>query len=168
MNPEEKNQRWIAVKAKITDMVGLHRMLHLWRMQGKCIVFTNGCFDLLHLGHVEYLAKAASLGNKLVVGLNSDASVRALKGESRPIQDLESRSHVLASLGFVDAVVPFEEDTPALLITQVKPDILVKGGDWAPESIVGYEFVRSYGGQVLSIPLVEGRSTTNIENKIKS
>lgn len=168
MNPEEKNQRWAAVKARITDKVGLVRMLQLWRMQGKRIVFTNGCFDLLHLGHVEYLAKAASLGNKLVVGLNSDASVRRLKGESRPIQDLESRSHILASLGFVDAVVAFEEDTPALLIELVKPDFLVKGGDWPAESIVGFEMVHGYGGQVLSIPLVEGRSTTNIEKKIKS
>ncbi|MEY4111246.1 MAG: D-glycero-beta-D-manno-heptose 1-phosphate adenylyltransferase [Bacteroidota bacterium] len=168
MNPEEKNQRWAAVKARITDNKGLSRLLHLWRMQGHRIVFTNGCFDLLHLGHVEYLAKAASMGNKLVVGLNSDGSVRKLKGVNRPIQDLESRAHILASLAFVDVVVPFEEDTPELLIEQVKPDILVKGGDWAPESIVGYNFVRGYGGQVLSIPLVEGRSTTNIEMKIKS
>jgi rfaE bifunctional protein nucleotidyltransferase chain/domain len=167
MNQEE-NQRWAAVKSRITDPIGLSRMLHLWRMQGQHIVFTNGCFDILHLGHVEYLAKAASLGNKLIIGLNSDASVRKLKGSTRPIQDITSRSHILASLGFVDAVVPFEEDTPILLIEMVRPDVLVKGGDWPTEKIAGSEFVQSYGGRVISIPLIEGHSTTNIEKRIKS
>jgi rfaE bifunctional protein nucleotidyltransferase chain/domain len=117
---------------------------------------------------VEYLAKAASLGNKLIIGLNSDASVRKLKGSTRPIQNITSRSHILASLGFVDAVVPFEEDTPILLIEMVRPDVLVKGGDWPTEKIAGSEFVQSYGGRVISIPLIEGHSTTNIEKRIKS
>jgi rfaE bifunctional protein nucleotidyltransferase chain/domain len=167
MNQEETSSRWAAVKARITDRTGLSRMLNIWRMKGDKIVFTNGCFDLLHLGHVEYLAKAASMGNRMVIGLNSDGSVRRLKGESRPIQDLNSRAHILASLCFVDAVIAFEEETPAELIQLVRPDVLVKGGDWPVEKIVGYELVQSYGGKVVSIPLVEGFSTSNIEKKIK-
>ena len=138
-----------------------------WRNQGKVVVFTNGCFDILHLGHVEYLQQAASLGDFLVVGLNSQASVSRLKGPSRPIQDEKSRAAVLASLTSVDAVCIFEEDTPERLIHALSPDILVKGGDWKPEDILGSDWVLSRGGKVRSISFVEGYSTTRIEQKIR-
>lgn len=130
------------------------------------VVFTNGCFDLLHPGHVDYLYRARALGAFLVVGLNSDASVRRLKGPTRPINSEQSRALVLAALGCVDSVVLFEEDTPLELIKQVKPEILVKGGDWPVEQIVGREFVEAHGGSVLSIALLPGYSTTNIIKKI--
>ena len=131
------------------------------------IVFTNGCFDLLHLGHVSYLAQASALGNRLIVGLNSDASVQTLeKGALRPLQNQESRALIMASLAVVDLVVIFNEHTPLQLIELIKPDVLVKGGDWQPESIVGYQEVKARGGQVLSIPLEEGYSTSAIEKKI--
>jgi len=138
-----------------------------WRNQGKVVVFTNGCFDILHLGHIEYLRQAASLGDFLVVGLNSQASVSRLKGPSRPIQDEKSRAAVLASLTSVDAVCIFEEDTPERLIHALSPDILVKGGDWKPEDILGSDWVLSRGGKVRSISFVEGYSTTRIEQKIR-
>ncbi|MBD5608401.1 MAG: D-glycero-beta-D-manno-heptose 1-phosphate adenylyltransferase, partial [Desulfovibrio sp.] len=139
-----------------------------WRKKGKKIVFTNGCFDLLHAGHIEILRKSAELGDKLVVGLNSDESVKRLKGKTRPIQSAESRATVLSALDSVDAVVIFEDDTPESLIKAVRPDYLVKGGDYSPEEIVGSSFVRSYGGQTLTIPLIEGESTTNIVNRIQA
>ena len=132
---------------------------------GEIVVFTNGCFDLMHRGHVEYLAKAREMGDRLVVGLNSDASVQRLKGPSRPIAKEESRAMVLAALGFVDRVVVFDDDTPAKLIEMVKPDILVKGGDYNRSNIVGADFVESYGGKVATIPLVEGESTTRLVEK---
>lgn len=138
-----------------------------WKMAGKKIVFTNGCFDLLHMGHVLYLEQAATLGDVLVVGLNDDQSVKKLKGPHRPINDVINRSHVLAALNSVAAVVIFEEDTPLNIITAIKPDVLVKGGDWTIDQIVGSDVVIKHGGSVLSLQYVEGYSTTNIESKIK-
>lgn len=138
-----------------------------WKKDGNKIVFTNGCFDLIHLGHVDYLEKARNLGDKMVVGLNTDASVQRNKGPERPITDEISRARVLAALAFVDAVILFEEETPYLLICQVSPDILVKGNDYNVQNIVGADFVQSKGGKVETITLVSGYSTSNIVNKIK-
>lgn len=133
----------------------------------KKIVFTNGCFDLLHVGHVRYLQEAKAQGQLLVVGVNSDASVKRLKGPTRPIQNENDRAEILAALAAVDFVVIFDEDTPAKLIETLRPDVLVKGGDWKPEQIVGGTFVLSYGGQVKSLQFVEGKSTTKIIEKSK-
>ena len=148
------------IKNKTLNKAELSVRLGQWRTQGLKVVFTNGCFDILHRGHVEYLSKAADMGDVLVVGLNTDASVRRLKGEGRPINNQEARALVLASLSFVDAVVLFDEDTPLELIKAVHPDVLVKGADYKPEEIVGADFVTSYGGTVTTIPLVEGYSST--------
>ena len=142
------------------------RMLAIWRFQGKKIVFTNGCFDILHLGHIDYLSSAKDLGDLLIIGLNTDESVKRIKGSNRPIQDEISRAFVLASLGFVDAVVFFGEDTPYNLIKTTQPDILVKGADYKPEDIVGYDIVKNKGGEIVTIEFLEGYSTTAIENKI--
>jgi D-glycero-beta-D-manno-heptose 1-phosphate adenylyltransferase len=144
-----------------------NRLLAYWRFRGFRIVFTNGCFDLMHLGHIDYLAKAASLGDILVIGLNTDLSVQRLKGKHRPIQDETSRAMILASLGFVDTVVFFGEDTPYDLIAAVQPDVLVKGADYKPEDIVGYDIVKQKGGEISTLEFLEGYSTTGIENKIK-
>jgi rfaE bifunctional protein nucleotidyltransferase chain/domain len=132
------------------------------RGEGKSLVFTNGVFDILHRGHCEYLADARALGDALIIGLNSDASVRRLKGEKKPIVAEEDRAAVLAFLACVDYVVLFEEDTPLHLISTLLPDVLVKGGDYALDDIVGRGEVESAGGRVLTIPLTEGRSSTNI------
>ena len=132
------------------------------------MVFTNGCFDILHYGHLHYLIQARELGDRLIIGLNSDASVSRLKGEHRPIQDLRTRQMMLASLEFVDAVVLFEEDTPLNLIKNLLPDILVKGGDYSPETIVGAKEVRDSGGEVKVLSFIPGYSTSSIEQKIKS
>ena len=129
------------------------------------VVFTNGCFDIIHAGHIDYLSKARNLGDVLVVGLNSDESVRRLKGPQRPINDVDARSKVLASLFFVDYVIVFEEDTPLYLIKSVRPDILVKGGDYTRDTVVGADFVESYGGKVVILPFIKGYSTTSIINK---
>lgn len=137
-----------------------------WHAAGARIVFTNGCFDLLHYGHLHYLAQARDLGDRLVVALNSGDSVRRLKGPSRPINDELTRAHLMAALEIVDAVVFFETDTPLELIRTVQPDVLVKGGDWKPEQIVGSDIVLARGGKVLSLPFVSGYSTTKIEQKI--
>ena len=131
------------------------------------LVFTNGCFDILHAGHVDYLQKARQLGDALWVGLNNDESVRKLKGDSRPIIDEKSRAMVLAALEAVDAVVLFKEETPGRLIDQVQPDVLVKGGDYLAEEIVGYQTVTTKGGTVKVLPFLEGHSTTSIIKKIK-
>ena len=131
------------------------------------LVFTNGCFDILHAGHVDYLQKARQLGDGLLVGLNNDESVRKLKGDSRPIVDERARAMVLAALESVDAVVLFKEETPARLIDQVQPDVLVKGGDYLAEEIVGYQTVTTKGGTVKVLPFLEGHSTTSIIKKIK-
>lgn len=132
------------------------------------VVFTNGCFDILHAGHVKYLREAAKLGEVLVVGLNSDSSVKRLKGESRPINSQNDRAEILCALGFVDYVVIFEEDTPLNLIQVIQPDVLVKGGDYTPDKVVGADFVKSRGGELFLIPFVEGKSTTNIIRKIEA
>ena len=154
------------IKNKLLSREALETKLAEWRSAGETIVFTNGCFDILHRGHVEYLAQAADLGDKLIVGLNTDASVKRLKGESRPVNDEKSRALLLSALQFVDAVVFFDEDTPYELIKQVQPDILVKGNDYKPEEIVGYDIVTAKGGKVLTIDLVEGFSTTNIIKRL--
>ena len=138
-----------------------------WKGESKKVVFTNGVFDLLHIGHITYLAKAAELGDKLVIGLNSDASVKRIKGEDRPVNDQNSRAMLLAALFFVDAVVVFEEDTPQQLIAELLPDILVKGADYAIENIVGAKEVLANGGEVKTINFVEGHSSTAIIQKIK-
>lgn len=152
---------------KIIDKDALSKLIANYRLKNQRIVFTNGCFDLLHQGHVTYLAQAASLGNRLIVGLNSDSSVQKLKGSHRPIQDEKSRALIMASLHVVSAVIIFSEDTPLELIQQIQPDILVKGGDWEPAKIIGADLVKSNGGQVISIPFIDGYSTTAIETKIK-
>jgi D-beta-D-heptose 7-phosphate kinase/D-beta-D-heptose 1-phosphate adenosyltransferase len=135
------------------------------RSEGKKIVFTNGCFDLLHVGHVRYLQEARSLGDVLVVGVNSDASVKRLKGPTRPVQVENDRAEILAALGCVGFSVIFTEDTPENLIKKVKPDILVKGGDWKIDQIVGGTFVAGYGGQVMSLQFIDGKSTTKLIEK---
>ena len=141
--------------------------LAVWRFHENKIVFTNRCFDILHLGHVDYLAKAAGEGTLLIVGLNSDASMKRIKGSSRPIQDENSRAMALAAFGFVDAVVIFEEDTPYDLIKRVQPDILVKGKDYEPKDIVGADIVEKKGGKLVTMDLVEDYSTSAIIDKIK-
>ncbi len=143
-------------------------LLEQWQKNNQKIVFTNGCFDLVHRGHLEYLAKAASMGDKLIIGLNTDASVRRLKGESRPINDEYSRALLLASLGFVDMVVFFEEETPYNLIQFVQPDILVKGSDYKTEDIVGYDIVKAKGGAIKTLDFVPGFSSTSIIEKIQN
>ena len=148
----------------IEEMILERRRL---RREGKRLVLTNGCFDLLHPGHVRYLSQARALGDALVVALNSDRSVRALKGEGRPILDQEDRAEVIAALECVDYVTIFDEETPRELIAAVLPDVLVKGGDWALDEIIGREEVEAAGGQVRSLPYVEGSSTTDIVERIK-
>lgn len=132
---------------------------------GKKVVFTNGCFDLLHVGHVRYLQEAKSLGDILVVALNTDASVKKLKGPTRPVQVENDRAEILAALGAVDFTILFSEETPEKVIQSIKPDILVKGGDWKIEQIVGAPFVQSYGGKVYSLNFIEGKSTTKLIEK---
>ena len=141
--------------------------LQKWKGQNEKIVFTNGCFDILHFGHIDYLKKAAALGTKLIVGLNNDASVKnQQKSASRPLQNEKSRSAIMASLYFVDAVIIFGEQTPINLIEDIVPNVLVKGSDYKPESIVGYDVVKNNGGEIITIDFVEGYSTTAIEQKI--
>ena len=152
---------------KIKELVSAKAQVGKWKSQNQKIVFTNGCFDLLHLGHVDYLEKARSLGDKLVLGLNSDDSVSRFKGPERPIQDQNSRATVLAALQFVDLVVFFNEDTPLNLITEIQPDILVKGSDYLAENIVGADVVKRNGGVVKTIDFVPGYSTSKIVEKIK-
>jgi rfaE bifunctional protein nucleotidyltransferase chain/domain len=156
------------VKSKIysRDSVEFARKLAIMRFKNKKIVFTNGCFDILHLGHIDYLAKAASQGDVLIVGLNTDESVRRIKGGNRPIQDEISRAMILASLRFVNYVVFFGEDTPYELIKTIRPNVLVKGADYKPEEIVGYDIVKARKGKIVTIEYLEGYSTTAIEKKI--
>ncbi len=162
------------IKGKITSSI--QEVVADWKSKNQTIVFTNGCFDILHRGHIEYLAQTADFGDKFVVGVNSDVSVRALdKGSSRPIQDENSRALIIAALDFVDAVVIFGEDTPYDLISKVQPNVLVKGGDYDAsvsdqqnsKYIVGSDIVKANGGKVEVIQFVEGYSTTKIEEKIK-
>ncbi len=154
------------IRAKILDVSSARRRVAAWRLPGARVVFTNGCFDLIHPGHLEYLAEARALGHYLVVGLNSDASVRRLKGENRPIMDQEARALLLASLSFVDAVVLFEEDTPLQLIEALRPDVLVKGGDYSIEGIVGVREVQGWGGEIKVLPFKEGYSTSAIVERM--
>ncbi len=155
------------VKHKIVSQPEFIYTIKKWKDAGERIVFSNGCFDLLHRGHTDYLEKARMLGDRLVIGLNTDRSVHGLKGKNRPIQDEQSRLHIMASLSFIDLITLFDESTPKSLIESSKPDILVKGDDYQVENIVGAEFVISNGGKVETIPLVEGYSTTSIIDKIK-
>jgi rfaE bifunctional protein nucleotidyltransferase chain/domain len=154
------------VSAKIVTVGKLISGLDDARQAGKKIVFTNGCFDILHVGHVRYLAAARSEGDLLVVGLNSDASVRSIKGDRRPLVNQDQRAEVLASLVWVDYVVVFDEPDPLRLIRTLKPDILVKGADWGEENIVGAEFVKSIGGKIIRAKLVPEASTTRIIDRI--
>ena len=154
------------IKSKIVDFSEIRNLVSKWKSDGNRIVFTNGCFDVLHFGHVSYLAEAKDLGDKMIIGLNSDASVKRLKGETRPINGQHERAVLLAALQFVDAVVIFDEDTPVKLIKNVKPDFLVKGGDYTIDTIVGANFVMSYGGKVITIPLVENFSSSIIIKKL--
>ena len=137
-----------------------------WKAKGEKIVFTNGCFDILHIGHISYLLKAASFGNKLIIGLNTDDSVKKLKGPERPINLEENRALILSSLFFVDAVIPFEEETPLKLIKDIMPDVLVKGGDYKIENIVGAKEVSDNGGKVMIVDFVNGYSSSSLINKI--
>ncbi|MDO3626164.1 D-glycero-beta-D-manno-heptose 1-phosphate adenylyltransferase [Mucilaginibacter sp. BT774] len=153
--------------SKISDIPSLKASIAQWQSEGKKVVFTNGVFDLLHIGHITYMAKAAELGDKLVIGLNSDSSVRRIKGEHRPVNDQNSRAALLAALFFVDAIVVFEEDTPIKVITALMPDILVKGADYSIANIVGAKEVMANGGEVKTIDFVEGYSSTSIIKKIR-
>jgi len=153
---------------RIVSRSELPEILEDLRESGLKIVFTNGCFDLLHPGHVKLLEKAKSLGDRLIVALNSDESVRRLKGEGRPINPFAHRSQVIASVCWVDFVTAFEEDTPFEIIREVKPDILVKGGDWSSDRIVGKDLVEKRGGQVYAIEFEEGYSTTSIIDRIRN
>jgi len=154
------------IPQKIFDLPGLQHQLSRWRLLGKTVAFTNGCFDILHQGHISSLSDAAREADVLVVGLNSDASTRRLKGDSRPINDQHARATVMAALLMVDAVILFEEDTPLDLINAVRPDVLVKGGDYTLEEIVGAKEVIAAGGRVVINPIIPGFSTTGIIEKI--
>jgi len=155
-------------KNKIQSLDHALRMIEEWRQKGMTLVFTNGCFDILHVGHVDYLEKARKEGDKLIIGLNTDASVQEIKGPGRPINAEGSRARLLAALAFVDLVIPFEESTPLELIRAVRPDILVKGNDYEIKNIVGAKFVMENGGKVITLDLIQGVSTSNIINKIKN
>ena len=152
---------------KIVSLATLSRVARRAKTRGKRVVFTNGCFDLLHAGHVTLLERARRQGNLLVVGLNSDRSVRALKGAGRPLVGQRDRARVLAALEAVDHVVIFHEPTPARLISRLLPDVLVKGADWGPGAIVGAETVRRAGGKVVRLPLVKGRSTSQLIARVR-
>ena len=156
------------IKNKIFSTERISRQVDIWKNYGKEIVFTNGCFDIIHRGHIEVLARAADLGDKLIVGLNTDASIQKLKGKDRPIIQENSRAILLAALDFIDAIVLFSEETPLDLINTIKPDILAKGGDYKIDTIVGHDIVKENGGEVILIPFVDGFSSTNIINKIKN
>jgi rfaE bifunctional protein nucleotidyltransferase chain/domain len=157
----------INIKSKIHSLSDLKRLSDKWKESGEKIVFTNGCFDLVHRGHVEILANMADLGDKLIIGLNSDSSIKDLKGEDRPIIDETSRAILLASLQFVDAIVFFSEETPHKLIETLVPDVLAKGGDYKVTEIAGHEVVLENGGEVILAPFIDGFSSTNIVEKIK-
>ena len=154
------------IQNKILSSENIEETVNNFKSSGKKIVFTNGCFDIIHRGHIELLSKAADMGDKLIVGLNTDQSVKRLKGDNRPVQDEISRAMIMASFSFVDLVVLFEEDTPYELIREVQPDILVKGGDYKAEDIVGYDIVTAGNGKVITINFVEGYSTTSIVRKM--
>lgn len=154
------------IQNKIYTVEQLKLIVNQWKMLSKKVVFTNGCFDIIHRGHNTYLLEAAEYGNKLIVAVNSDSSVRKLKGENRPIVDEYSRAFNLASHTYIDAVILFDEETPINLINEFQPDVLIKGGDYTLETIVGAKEVLNYGGSVEIIPFLEGYSTTNIVEKM--
>lgn len=156
------------ISKKIYSLNDLKIQLQNWRDSGDSIVFTNGCFDILHQGHIEVLAKTADLGNRLIIGLNSDSSVKLLKGKNRPINTERARALLLAAIDFVDAIILFPEETPKQLIAQIQPNILAKGGDYKITEIVGHHTVTQNGGKVISIPLTEGFSSTLIIEKIQN
>lgn len=158
----------IPKKHKIQSLSEAQKTVQRWKDQGLQVVFTNGCFDIVHYGHIQLLYAAKSLGDKLVLALNSDASIQRLKGAHRPLQHEQTRTQVAAALEMVDLVVVFEEDTPLQLITALRPDVLAKGGDWKVEQIVGSDIVLEGGGMVHSLPFIEGFSTTAVEQKIKN
>jgi D-beta-D-heptose 7-phosphate kinase/D-beta-D-heptose 1-phosphate adenosyltransferase len=156
-----------SVHEKIMDLATLLRVCAGWRVKSRKIVFTNGCFDILHPGHVVLLLKAAEAGNKLVVGLNADVSVKKLKGAGRPVNREADRALLLAAQTYVDAVVLFEEETPVNLIKAIVPDVIVKGGDYTADTVAGGDFIRERGGEVLIVPLLGDFSTTSLIKKIK-
>lgn len=155
-------------KYKITSAQKAQETINAWKQAGLKIVFTNGCFDIVHLGHVDYLEKARNLGDKLIVGINSDISVSNIKGINRPIVSQESRARVIAALGFVELVIIFDEETPYILIQTLLPDVLVKGNDYLAENIVGADIVKGNGGKIETIELVQGYSTSKIISKIQN
>lgn len=155
------------IQSKIIDIKNIEPYLAYWNFKNKKIVFTNGCFDILHRGHVEYLAQAANHGDILIIGLNTDNSVRRIKGEFRPVQDEYARAILLASLSFVSAVVLFDDNTPYNLIKEIQPDVLIKGSDYNIKDIVGYDIVTAKGGEVVTIDFIDGYSTTSIIEKLK-
>lgn len=156
------------IENKIFELDSLLVRLMQWRENGEKIVFTNGCFDIIHKGHIDYLSKARDLGDILIIGVNTDSSVRGLKGKNRPIQDEVSRATILAALGFVDAIVLFDSPTPEELINKIIPDVLVKGADYKIEDIIGYKTMVENNKEIKTIEFLEGYSTTKIENKIIS
>ena len=156
------------INNKIFDLELLMKKIEKWRSENKKIVFTNGCFDLIHLGHIEILARSSDFGDKLIIGVNSDLSIKKLKGENRPIIEESSRIRQLSALEFVDAVVLFNEETPIKLIESIKPNVITKGGDYKAKNVVGNEVVSQKNGEVVIIPLTQGFSTTSILNKIKN
>lgn len=155
------------LQTKILPLSDLQEKVAAWKEEGKTVAFTNGCFDILHAGHIASLLQASQQGDKLVVALNADSSVRALKGDTRPVNNENARAVVMAALGMVDAVTIFEEPTPREVILAIKPDVLVKGGDYKVEDIAGAKEVIGWGGQVVINPIVEGFSTTSIIQKMK-
>ena len=155
------------INSKIFSLDDLKNQVNAWKQAGEEVVFTNGCFDIIHRGHIEVLAQTADLGDRLIIGLNSDSSIQKLKGEDRPIIDQQARAILLAALSFVDAVILFPEDTPINLISTLLPDVLAKGGDYEIETIVGHEIVQNNGGEVILVPFIDGFSSTTIIDKIK-
>ena len=156
------------VREKIITTDNLVLKVSQWKKNKMKVAFTNGCFDILHLGHLEILTKSKEFGDRLIVAVNSDESVRKIKGKERPINDFQTRSNMLASFSFVDYVVEFSDDTPKKLIQIIKPDFLIKGGDYKKKDIVGNDIVSSYGGETIIIPLIDGLSSTNTINKLKN
>lgn len=152
---------------KIVEYSKIDKIASTLKKSAKTIVFTNGCFDILHPGHIDLLAKCSEMGDYLIVGVNSDSSIKRLKGPDRPVNNQDARIIVLASLQFIDYLTIFDADTPIELIKKIKPEILVKGGDWDANNIVGSDFVRSYGGKVEIVPFIEGYSTSSIIEKIR-
>ena len=156
------------IKNKIISLEDAKIKVNRWKNSGEKIVFTNGCFDIIHRGHIEVLARTADLGDKLIVGLNSDSSIEKIKGENRPIVNEQSRAILLSALNFVDAIIIFPEENPLNLISNLMPDVLAKGGDYEISTIVGHEMIQENGGEVILIPFVDGFSSSNIITKIKN